>query len=156
LPRHRCHYRASAPARTLTNQGDPDPNVGAFDDDIRNPLAHRTCAELVTLLMQFSHNSWRAKDKSDAVQHDHVLVRFYRVKQVISKKHFIMDQSKGRSVLRNDSNLRTHGLGYGLPRRYYDWLCGWAVDGREFGVGRDFLSLPIRDTVRTTVGPPDS
>jgi hypothetical protein len=131
--------------RTITNQGDPDPQLGAFDDDIRDPTAFRDISTLVAALLKLPNSSYRAKDGRGIVRPDRVIVRMAWVKQVVSEKHFIFDPAKGRSVLRGDSKIRTHGLEYGLPKRYYGWLCGEEVDGTEFYVGRDVMWLALSE-----------
>jgi hypothetical protein len=124
----------SAPStvRTIDNQGTPDPALGAEDDDICDPDAHRTIQDLVKILMNPHKSAY--KDAS-------VIIKMEWVKRVISEKHFIFDPSKHRSVLRNDSKIRTHGLQYGLPQRYYEWLCGNQVSKTFGGVGTDFVYI---------------
>jgi hypothetical protein len=70
-----------------------------------------------------------------------IMIKMEWVKRVISEKHFIFDPSKHRSVLRNDSKIRTHGLQYGLPQRYYEWLCGNQVSKTFGGVDTDFVYI---------------
>lgn len=64
----------------------------------------------------------------------------------MSEKHFIFDPARGRSVLRADSKkIRTHGKLYGLPKHYYDWLCGNEIDTSVFkGNGRDLVWIESR------------
>lgn len=92
-------------------------------DDIKDPLAYRTVNSLVIIIMYPGKGMLHPEDKHGNTMHDRVLIRLDWVKRVVSEKHFVFDPAKCRSVLRDDSKIRTHGRLAGLPMRYYDWLC---------------------------------
>ncbi|CAO2648766.1 Nn.00g097150.m01.CDS01 [Neocucurbitaria sp. VM-36] len=125
--------------RTINNQGEPDVNLSAPDDDIKDPLAFRSMEEIAQKLMSPPARSWAPTDHTGRVLHDRVCIRLDWVKSAVSEKHFIFDPAKRRSVLRNDSKIRTHGLAYGLPRRYWEWLCGRDVSNVPYKVTKEML-----------------
>jgi len=118
------------------------------NDDIKDPLAYRTLDSLVSLLMYPGKGMLHPEDKNGNTMHDRVMIRLDWVKKVVSEKHFVFDPVKGRSVLRDDSKVRTHGRLAGLPPRYYDWLCGNDIDESVFRNYREQLWLSRVDFVR--------
>ncbi|KAJ4370742.1 hypothetical protein N0V83_005263 [Neocucurbitaria cava] len=137
--------------RTIDNQGEPDENLGAPDDDIKNPLAFRTLEEIVQKLLNPPARSWQPTDNTGMVLQDRVCLRLDWVKSIVSEKHFIFDPARSRSVLRNDSKIRTHGLAYGLPRRYWEWLCGREVSNSPYKVSKDTLWISRVEFHRVTL-----
>ncbi|EAT88582.1 hypothetical protein HBI56_042980 [Parastagonospora nodorum] len=131
VPDNKASSSTSAP-RTIENQGEPDDDLGMPNDDIKDPLAYRTVDNLVALLMYPGKGMLYPEDKHGNTMHDRVLIRLDWVKRTVSEKHFIFDSAKGRSVLRGDSKIRTHGRLAGLPMRYYNWLCGNDIDESFF------------------------
>jgi hypothetical protein len=120
-------------------------------DNITDPDAYRSLAELVNLLMDPPKNQIKPKNGQGNVMHDRVQVRLDWVKRAVSEKHFIFDPAKGRSVLRNDSKIKTHGKLYGLPKRYYDFLCGNELDSSSFMGSRDFVWMTREEFVKVCV-----
>jgi hypothetical protein len=57
--------------------------------------------------------------------------------------HFIHDLALGRSVLRQDSEIRMYELEEGLRRRYWMWLCGEKVGTEKFAVGKSTVGIPV-------------
>ncbi|KAH8731540.1 hypothetical protein GQ44DRAFT_805479, partial [Phaeosphaeriaceae sp. PMI808] len=135
----------------IHGQGEPNDDLGAPGDDIKNPGAWRTLDSLVAALMAPSKSAYNVKDSLGNVMHDRVLIRLEWVKKTVSEKHFVLDSVRGRSILRYDSKLRTHGKIYGLPPRYYDWLCGETVDTTYLGMNRDCLWISRHDFVRVRI-----
>jgi hypothetical protein len=93
-------------------------------------------------------NQHKSKDAKGKVMQDRVQVRLDWVKKTVSEKHFIFDENKGRSVLRNDSKIRTHGKLYGLPKRYYDFLCGNDLDPSVLKETRDSVWMTRHEFVK--------
>jgi hypothetical protein len=119
-------------ARTFDNQGEPDDNLGALGDNIKDPDEWKSCNYLVGQLMSLPNAMKFPKGPGGEVMQDRVMIKLEWVKKTVTEKHFIFNPAMSRSVLRNDSKLRTHGRMYGLPKQYYDWLCGNAVYGAIF------------------------
>jgi hypothetical protein len=137
--------------RTIDNQGEPNDDLGVPDDDIKDPDAFRSLEDLVNALMFPPKNHVNPKDAQGNVMHDRVQVRLNWVKQTVSEKHFIFDPVKGRSVLRNDSKIRTHGRLYGLPKRYFDFLCANELEPSSFKSSRDLVWMTKEEFVKVCV-----
>jgi hypothetical protein len=139
---------AAGPVRTIDNQPQPHDDLGVPGDDIKDPEAYRELTDLVDALMALPKNHNKPKDAKGKVMRDRVQVRLDWVKKTVSEKHFIFDENKGRSVLRNDSKIRTHGKLYGLPKRYYDFLCGNDLDPSVLKDTRDSVWMTNQEFVK--------
>ncbi|KAH7073106.1 hypothetical protein BKA63DRAFT_492425 [Paraphoma chrysanthemicola] len=115
--------------RTFDKQGEPDDDMGAPGDNIKDPDAWKTCEDLVNRLMNLPNAMKNPKGPGGENMQDRVMIKLDWVKKTVTEKHFIFNPALNRSVLRNDSKLRTHGKLYGLPNQYHEWLCGIEVTG---------------------------
>jgi hypothetical protein len=123
--------------------------LGVPDDNIKDPLAYRTLNDLIITLVYPPAAHLYPKDKHGHMMHDRAQIRVDWVKKTVSEKHFIYDLAKSRCVLRADSKIRTHGMQYGLPKRYYDWLCSNELDTSVFkGNGRYMVWMERADFFR--------
>jgi hypothetical protein len=134
--------------RSIDNQLEPNDDLGVPGDDIKDPDAYRSLADLIDALMVLPKSHNKPKDAKGNVMQDRVQVRLDWVKKTVSEKHFIFDENKHRSVLRNDSKIRTHGKLYGLPKRYYDFLCGNELDASEFKESKDLVWMTREEFVQ--------
>ncbi|KAF2876165.1 hypothetical protein BDV95DRAFT_614898 [Massariosphaeria phaeospora] len=112
---------AMSAAPTFENQGPPKPLLP--DDNVTDPTAFRTVNVLVTKLLDPPYN---CVDPivGGVKMAGRVKIELAWVKRTLTEAHFITNPTLGRSVLRNDSKVRTHGLAAGLPVGFYHWLCG--------------------------------
>jgi hypothetical protein len=141
-------FPTAGPVRTIDHQLEPNDDLGVPGDDIKDPEAYRELTDLVDALMALPKNHNKPKDAKGKVMQDRVQVRLDWVKKTVSEKHFIFDESKGRSVLRDDSKIRTHGKLYGLPKRYYDFLCGNDLDPSVFKDTRDPVWMTKQEFIK--------
>ncbi|KAI8936085.1 hypothetical protein NX059_007584 [Plenodomus lindquistii] len=138
------------PLAATANQGSPNDSLGVPGDDISIPDAYRSIDSLVTALLQPPPKAWRPQDKDGKNYKNCVRIDMQWVKATVSEKHFFLDHTLGRSVLRQDSKVRTHGVQYGLPKAYHSWLCGDEVMTGRYKVTREQLWMGREDFRRET------
>ncbi|KAH7077400.1 hypothetical protein FB567DRAFT_596568 [Paraphoma chrysanthemicola] len=127
----------------LRQSGEPDDDMGAPGDNIKDPDAWKTCEDLVNRLMNLPNAMKNPKGTGGEIMQDRVMIKLDWVKKV-TEKHFIFNPAMSRSVLHNDSKLRTHGKLYRLPNQYHEWLCGSEVTG-DITVTQNALWMARRD-----------
>jgi hypothetical protein len=129
--------------RTVDYQHTPDRNLIIPGDDITEDQLHPTTAALVAKLMAKLMKPVRAVPEDTlrrVYKEGTVRISLARVKAQLTEAHFIYNPRIHRSVLRNDSKVRRYGLQAGLPRGYWEWLCGdWLVET----IGEDLEWYPF-------------
>ncbi|KAF2003526.1 hypothetical protein P154DRAFT_405346, partial [Amniculicola lignicola CBS 123094] len=93
------------------------------DEDIKDPNAWRTVDDLVTRLLDPPRESYPGPHPGHNFE-GMIRIRLQWVKGAVGEQHFRLDTTLGRSVLNDESKLRTYGVEAGLPPMYHKWLCG--------------------------------
>ncbi|KAF2280786.1 uncharacterized protein EI97DRAFT_454031 [Westerdykella ornata] len=126
--------RGPAPAAAPQGEG-----FGQLPDggDISDPYAWPSARELARKLLDPPRQSYPVHHKRQGF----VVIQLRWVLRVVGEPHFRNDSNLSRSVLKENSKLRTHGLAAGIPEGYWRWLCG-NREGRPTGPDRSEYWIP--------------